>query len=653
MADSVQEGTDTATPGDGPPQPSELPSNTPDDKENATSTSKIATEYANTDEEVIDSSNPLAARLRIVEERMKELKGSGSDTESESDDPDERYYALRTQRKLLRNAEFLVAESSHLFRRLRSNRERRRRLKNIPKDDQPDTTWIASLDEMEEKSEKAIASSESAKMVWVNWATFIQLGPALKHYVMSPIQAINSEPEPHTVLSHAGRTSTAGKKLGSLEAIPAKRSAERDPLPERIHLRSFALEYVLAKVGADRDFIPGFSTVLLRPYRILVYYEKQFKDLLASLEQNMQHPRDADQIDASETSPTETAQTKNPEEKASAQESTEHRSPETTAIVEEHNDGSDNESEASERQPSELEKRPCTATFHLRCLMRFVDSYVKPTIEYLESDRCEDVFFHDLWHLFRPGTEVIDQMGKQAYRVFRVQTARHKVEEQPWLRWSKAAESDDEVEDQSPFKLHCAYIDFDGKSFGPVTKIFIIAPFSGLQPVTKLPVYPLRLAKSKQLRLQLIERGRTLLSVSKFRAMYYTGHTLGTKEEVDSQVVVDCAEALIANKEWTPQFNGLKATNPGSRTRCEAPCCYRLPIHHDEYVDTALAEDFIKTLIASDTTNKASSLLLTPRAATDLQAGTHNEPTDEELVVMTYRVFGFVLRSRKWGKSVF
>jgi hypothetical protein len=430
-------------------------------------------------------------------------------------------------------------------------------------------------------------------------------------------------------------------------------------LPERIKLQSQSL-WAILELNIPRGFISsesGHAMVFLRPYRVFVYHEKQLREFLSRLEQRYQDLRKNDtSLPISKSDSTEGNL-----EARTAKEDQEFTHAATGISQEfgeqgpmDNNLGAGKTGEKHEKNIDKL-KNKSEALLHLRCLISFVDDNIKPTIDYLESDRCKDVFFHDLWHLFRPGTEVIDQLEKQAYRVVRVQAAKHKVDEKPWLRWSNTAVSPEDGEYNSPIKIHCAYIDFDGKQFGPVSTKFEIFPYGGIRPVTKLPVYPLRLAKNRQLRLNLIERGKMLLSVSKFKSMYYTGHTLDSRDEVDSQVVVDFAEALAGGERehWTPRFNNLKLTTSETGRGCRAPCCYGLAVHNDDYVDAALAEDFVKTLIPADTTTKAPSLLLTPRSLSDSQSGFDNEPSDEELVVMTYRVFGFVLRSRKWGMSSF
>ncbi|KIW10769.1 hypothetical protein PV08_10068 [Exophiala spinifera] len=253
-----------------------------------------------------------------------------------------------------------------------------------------------------------------------------------------------------------------------------------------------------------------------------------------------------------------------------------------------------------------------TALLHLPCLLGFIDDEIKPKLAYISSDSCRKILFHDLWHLFKQGHEVISQKEKQAYRVIRVQIPRHK--------------------DETPVTIFCAYIDFDGKHFGPVSVKFNISPFGGLRDIKSLPIYPLRLTKYTELRQNLIKRGKMLLDVSKFTPMYYMDLTLDTKDEIDSRVVVDFSEALAdeQRQECTPAIDALQ-TGPDERG--------------DEM---SLTEYFVKSLIP-DTAFGAPFLILAPRSLEETQGASEEGPTDEEFVIMTYRVFAVVLRSRKWG----
>ncbi|KAK6207239.1 hypothetical protein LQW54_007323 [Pestalotiopsis sp. IQ-011] len=212
-------------------------------------------------------------------------------------------------------------------------------------------------------------------------------------------------------------------------------------------------------------------------------------------------------------------------------------------------------------------------------------------------------------------------------------------------------DSDDHGDNEAPFRLHCAYVDFDGKNFGPVGRTFKIPPFDNLKTIKALPVYPLRYAEGTQTRQKLIKRGRMLLEVSNFKAMYYMGATLGKRDEIDSQVVIDFSEALAdekRRKEWEPTIGNIDTT-PGNRgSACTAACCNSQTVHDGSSTDIDMTQAFIKRLLP-DTSLGQSSLILQPRSLEETLSSA-SKLSDTELLIMTNRVFGFVLRSRKWAQ---
>ncbi|KAK8054513.1 P-loop containing nucleoside triphosphate hydrolase protein [Apiospora phragmitis] len=120
-----------------------------------------------------------------------------------------------------------------------------------------------------------------------------------------------------------------------------------------------------------------------------------------------------------------------------------------------------------------------TAPLHLRCLMKFFDDEIKPKLEYVASDECRVILFHDLWHLYRPGDEVVDQAEKQAFRIIRVQSPRHWGKDllEPQLNVRQSDYDPKDADNPLAMKVYCAYFDFNGKEFGPVEVMFNIPPF--------------------------------------------------------------------------------------------------------------------------------------------------------------------------------
>jgi hypothetical protein len=577
----------------------------------------------------------------------------------------EKYETLKFVMRYVRGMLGYLHDMERSHQRSKRDRSRQEAAKNIRVD-------RAQQESARQISTTAFLKGEAAALSWVDWEVFLSRKGEAEDSLMAPIQAVVGEPEPQLMLQLAAlgiqklpSNSTRGK-LASTRA--ADRGAERGasgenpgqaPLPERVKIHSGALHAIFARrLDKDRQWDLGEDStmVFLRPFRALAYHEKRLREILEELEKRyegwdgIRYPP-VKGVDARDDGDAVEGNIRKDDRGSEANAEPEQaQGPKTVEETKE-------EEDENERAPTSI-----TALLHMRCLVKFIDEEIKPKIEYIESDRCERILFHDLWHLFKPGDEVVDQSEKQAYRVVRVQIPQHKIED-PWLRWyrkpSRRREDSDEEDDDdaTPLVVHCAYIDYDGKQFGPVSVKFIVPPFGGLKDVRSLPIYPLRLAKKRQLRQALIDRGKMLLDIAKFKPMYYMGLTLDSREEIDSQVVVDFSEALgeaasdEKRKDWAPTIESLR-TAPDEREDdpCRAACCASQPVQVEDYIDSRLTEDFVKSLIPSSSL-RAPSLILSPRPLEATMPGSEDEPTEEEFVVMTYRAFAFVLRSRKWGKS--
>lgn len=68
-------------------------------------------------------------------------------------------------------------------------------------------------------------------------------------------------------------------------------------------------------------------------------------------------------------------------------------------------------------------------------------------------------------------------------------------------------------------------------------------------------------------------------------------------------------------------------------------------------MDIGQRNDYINSLISKKLSEELPSVAIFPRPFNELRVGSSNKPvfSDEELAIMSYREFGFVLRSRKWG----
>ncbi|QPC69301.1 hypothetical protein HYE68_000053 [Fusarium pseudograminearum] len=520
-------------------------------------------------------------------------------------------------------------------------------------------------------SMEAFLNGVRAQALRVDWEVFIASKKGLDESILAPIEVVSSDPEPQVILRldlpHAGG-STMAKSASHRPTEKTiwgqdQNSHGEISLPERIKIHSNPLVAIFCKIMEETQWglAKDQSMVFLRPFKQLVYYEEKLREHLSTLEKQFEGfdgtqrmPATPEVYDGGDLM---IGKSEKPPESDFAKDIPVKGADEIEPPSNDNqfqipqNGGASGDVEGEEKLGS------VTGLLHLRCLMDFYDNTIKAKLKHVDSPDCTSISFNDLWHLYKPGTRVIDQKEKQAYIVLRIQTPRHMVEDL-WLRWNKKRASkedssdDEEEEDEFPVLLHCVYIDFDGKQFGPVSKTFKIPQYGGLKDIISLPVYPFRYAKTIDLHDKLKKHGKMLLDISRFKPMYYMGYTLDTRDEIDSQVVVDFNEALAdetRRKKWEPTIAPV-STAPDDRDEdyCAAPCCDGQAIHDGEHIDSTLTENFVRSLVPT-TSLRAPSLLLSPRPLEDIPRDGQGL-SDDELIVMTYRVFGFVLRSRKWAQ---
>lgn len=219
-------------------------------------------------------------------------------------------------------------------------------------------------------------------------------------------------------------------------------------------------------------------------------------------------------------------------------------------------------------------------------------------------------------------------------------------------------------------------MDFDGKKIGPVSTRFMIKEFAGERSVESLEIYPLRLHRfaadharkgkpmssgPQSLRQQLVKRGNKFFQAAcmKLENTFYNGPTKDG-DEVESQVVVDF-ETALTSKYRAPELESLLSDTNDSSTiisdmggyvwgelRCMAACCESDYVCNDSFVDEKRKEEYINSLIPENSYAKLPSVAIYPRTLDDTTDD--NALTDDELLLMSYRVFAFVLRTRKWGE---
>lgn len=353
------------------------------------------------------------------------------------------------------------------------------------------------------------------------------------------------------------------------QSVPGLEGLGKGPLAERIRIHSPLLQAILTKVlGEEVEEGKNSEFVLLRPFKSLAYREQALRDWCSALEKKFNNRPSKMVTEASHTSQVNTtAESTSPNGTSGPDQDIRHSTPtnDSTSLLatvqdssaepegassnedrkdigstkdqkgEERKEGQEEESDDDDDGDQTDETRTEGAMNHLKSLLRFIDSEISPRRSYLESPECRKVYFSDLWYLFRPGMEVIESNGKQVYRVVKVTSARHRIVPSWQMYWSRGSDQ----KQRPPFSITCVYVDFDGKSLGPVRRSFGLPRFDGEREVTSLAVYPLRfhphrrsdfsdsewiavssLPEDQRLKAKLILRGKKFLEVAGLKQMY-------------------------------------------------------------------------------------------------------------------------------------
>ncbi|KAI0877666.1 hypothetical protein GGS24DRAFT_487711 [Hypoxylon argillaceum] len=491
------------------------------------------------------------------------------------------------------------------------------------------------------------ALSEVRRVPWPRFQSIRALGEDSS----SAIDVLIGEPAiEFNIMPHLKRFQASA--VPKLDAV-----SEQTPMPERIRINSRHLLQILSEMDGVPLFTPPI--VLLRPFRILAYFNEaireQYKRLRSTWKTEVHH----EDISTSHSATlTDHAGSSVVADNSAQGKSFGLESPMKGEIAE------GNESEKRDTKKDVVFE-------HLGCLINFIDMDMEKRIIHLKSSKCQKVFFSDLWYLFQPGDLVIGSDGKQAYRVLTMYSIGHKVID-PFRKYYGYLKT--EWEEEASITIRCVYIDSDGKHLGPVSKVFRIPRFEHEMAVTSLTVYPLRFHPFKkedsandttvpvtELKKHLVKRGRWFLKVTAVhqttvQPMYYAGLAVQTQDSIESQVVVDFEAALGVDdhikQKWKPELETLIGSeDSGTKERgiqnCEADCCRSEHVHNDSYIEKKMNDEFMGSLLPK-TREEIPSVVIIPRPL-DTKA-LEAALSEDDLAIISYRVFGYVLRNRKWAQ---
>lgn len=458
-----------------------------------------------------------------------------------------------------------------------------------------------------EDKERVPAVPEIKCMTWAEWLEGEREAPPTKHFA---IDLLCEEPP-----SLDWRGIRPVENNQTLPAALTQRPGLR-PLPDSIRINSIAVKVIFDSLCDGRLYWEG-PLLISKPYKVLVYAAKSIREKLIEIEQEVARRPDPDEVAVSDNDP----------------------------------------SKSTSRQPFEdgfnladlttPEVKEALADF--RCLNLFLEDYIIPLRKHLQ-DKPDQVCFDDLWHLFTPGSMVYVKDKSIPQKVWKViqATGGRKYRSKP----------DDErlasswTTKSSQLMIDCYHLDHNGTRYVRTFSTFFIDGFSDYQSITSLSVLPFAVAEAEKLinTSTLTDQGNQFVDCIKVRHRWYEGRSLSRdpggkqlyrpksdsvetspvySEPIDSEVMIDFERTLQAIPDW-------------------------IPVNDDYDISVAdLAE--LNGLYDSDNKwDEKTADKFIDAVEIDWQEREKDGrgPTGNDLLLLPDRVFGFVFRTRTWGKCL-
>lgn len=153
-------------------------------------------------------------------------------------------------------------------------------------------------------------------------------------------------------------------------------------------------------------------------------------------------------------------------------------------------------------------------------------------------------------------------------------------------------------------------------------------------------------------------RGKAFVDMTSIRHAYYAGPTYNARDYLEGQVVIDNSHVFVMNRDdmprprlemWTPA--GAPMPPPDyPATACSAECCADDIVWSDEMTGIRRNVEYLETHMPETREDKFPLYALGRQIAEVQEDRKALKITDDEYMIMSDRVYGFVLRSRKWAE---
>ncbi|KAI1752566.1 hypothetical protein F4782DRAFT_124306 [Xylaria castorea] len=420
----------------------------------------------------------------------------------------------------------------------------------------------------------------------------------------------------------------------------------------------------------------------VQPFKSLIYFQPKMKEILTTLEEKWADVEDLDETSSErpgDTTPDEVELVEAVDDKESTSE-------------EQSKDGSDDDDDIAsvvsvDSNAEDLDgiMDSVEALRDMRCYVKFIDNEIMPLHNQYDGTTAERVRFNDLWSLFRVGDLICMPAGGETagryheiWRIYRIEIPKPAAA-YPSYGWEFFM---DELQQdkKETFNIFAYYIDHDGNNFGAVRHTFEISTFPGERLIESLEVFPVRYRHDhQQLLASLKDQGRQFQKFLTDRHQLYNawsltrnppfdttdpeeeilrdskGEDMRHPEFVESDVIVDMAEAYQKNPDWRPRFHRL---TPNKSGHCDSGEDDMKIQHWFDGGRQSLAygqAEIVQTADGVEMRQRRENLTVdtflkqrlkgTRRYETETQA---LELRDEDLVLLPKRMFAYALRERRF-----
>ncbi|KAI2602470.1 hypothetical protein GGR54DRAFT_503000 [Hypoxylon sp. NC1633] len=417
----------------------------------------------------------------------------------------------------------------------------------------------------------------------------------------------------------------------------------------------------------------------VKPFKALVYFQPKMKEILATLEEKWADYEGLDDIGSDKV-------TESPEEVEIVESlDSEDNDARAQAGADDDDDNESVLSVDSNAEDIDTIMDSSEALRDMRCYVNFVDKEVMPLYNYFDGTSADRVKFGDLWSLFRVGDLIYKPSAgetagayHEVWRIYRTAVPEPEAEYPSKLGWEFF--DDLQQDKKETFTIYAYYIDHDGSSYGAVRHKFELESFHGERLIESLEVFPIRYRQDHQQLLgSLKKQGQDFQKFLEDRHKLYNAWTLTRNppfdasdpdeeilkdecgdamrhpEFVESDVIVDLAEAYQKNPDWRPSFHRLTLNRTIPSEACDDDMNIQQWIDGSRQIlafaqcEVVQTDDGVEMWQRRENLNVDMFLRHRTKGTRtyDVKPSTL-ELREEDLVLLPKRMFAYALRERRF-----